>query len=141
MDCRNPDKMDETIQSLLGTEPMRPVPFGFGRRVKARVTLAAMLDWERQRWRYLSGAAVVGLVSVVVCVAVPAVFPRILELAVSRLIPGGAGYADYMLSLAWYGAYTIAASIALAAVASLAAAVAVRYFLQRIRSWSPMGRS
>ena len=147
MDCRNPDpdpdpgRMDETIQSLLRAEPMRSVPPGFGRKVKARVTLAAMLDWERQRWRYLSVAALLGLFVALVCIVVPAVFPRALELAISYLMPGGAGYADYVVSLAWYGGYAIAGLIGLLAVASLAAAAALGYLLQRRRSWSPMGRS
>ncbi|MCX5770879.1 MAG: hypothetical protein NTZ09_11490 [Candidatus Hydrogenedentes bacterium] len=148
MDCRNPDpdldpgRMDETIQSLLRAEPMRSVPSGFGRKVKARVTLAAMLDWERQRWRYLSVAALLGLFVALTCVAVPALFPRALELAISYLVPGGAGYADYVFSVAWYGGYAIAALIGLLAVASLgAAAAALAYLIQRRRSWSPMGRS
>ncbi|HUW60865.1 MAG TPA: hypothetical protein VMZ06_07635 [Candidatus Bathyarchaeia archaeon] len=143
MDCRNPKKTDEAIQSLLRAEPMRSVPPGFGRKVKVRVTLAAMLDWERQRWRYLSATALLGLFVALVCIVVPALFPRALELAISYLVPGGAGYADYVyaLSLAWYGGYTIAALIGLLAVASLAAAAALGYLLQRRRSWSPMGRS
>ena len=147
MDCRNPDpdldpgKMDETIQSLLQAEPMRSVPPGFGRKVKTRVTLAAMLDWERQRWRYLSVSALVGLSVSLMCIAVPAVFPRALEVVISYLVPGGAGYADYVVSLAWYGGYTIAALIGLLAAGSLAAAAALAYLVQRKRSWSPMGRS
>jgi hypothetical protein len=141
MNCLNPDRIDETIQSLLRAEPMQSVPPGFGRKVKARVTLAAMLDWERQRWRYLSGAAGLLMLVALACVAVPAVFPRALEVTISHLAPGGAGYADYMVSLAWYGGYTIAALIGILAVASLAAAAALGYFVQRIRSSSPMGRS
>ena len=143
MDCRKPENMDEAIQSMLRVEPMRSVPAGFGRKVKARVTLAAMLDWERQRWRYLSAAALIGLLAALVCMAVPALFPRALEQAISHLVPGGAGYADYVyaLSLAWYGGYTLALIIGLVAAASLAAAAALAYLVQRRRSLSPMGRS
>jgi hypothetical protein len=126
--------MDEAIQALLRAEPMQSVPSGFGRKVKARVTLAAMLDWERQSWRYLGGASLAVLAAAMGCVAVPALFPRALELAISRLVPGGAGYADYVVSLAWYGGYTLAVSIGLLAIASLAAAATVRYVLQRIRA-------
>lgn len=141
MDCRNPENMDDAIQSLLRAEPMRSVPPGFGRKVKARVTLAAMLDWERQRWRYLSVAAGLLLSAVLACIGVAALFPRALELALTHIVPGGAGYADYVyaLSLAWYGGYTLAVITGLAAVATAAAALG--YFLQRRRSWSPMGRS
>ncbi len=138
MDCHDPERLDETIQAMLTAGPVEALPSGFGRKVKVRVTLAAMLDWERQRWRYLSGAGLAGLIVLSVCLAALAAFPQLVEWVLSRLVPGGAGYADYVISQAWYGGYRLALIVSLAGLAAMAA---LAYFIQRVRSWSPMGRS
>lgn len=149
MNYRDSEKADEAIEALLRSEPMRSVPAGFGRRVKARVTLAALIDRERLLYRYLRAATVtIGLL--VFCgLLLVAVFPRALEMAIEYFVPGGAGYFDYLVSLTRYGGYSggdlLLLLAAVSAVLAVGLAAAWAYAPQRRsaarRSWSPMGRS
>jgi len=144
-DWTKPEEADAAIEAMLRAEPMRAEPPGFGRKVKLRVTLASMLDRERLRWRYIGGVAgAVGL-ALVLCVLGLALFPRVLELAVSYFMPGGTGYLDYLVSHVWYAGYSTAALLTLLAAALLGLVAGLMFLFQRKspgdRSWSPMGRS
>ena len=122
MDWNKPEKMDQAIEAMLRAEPMRSVPAGFGRKVKARLTVAALLDWERQRQRYLTAAALFLVFSFSGCMLLAVIFPRLLEFAVCYFVPGGAGHMDYILSQAKYGTYNTAAILALPVAIFMASA-------------------
>lgn len=144
-DWNKPEQVDAAIETMLRAEPMRAVPPGFGRKVKTRVALAAMLDWERQRWRYVGGVAGSIVLAVLGCILGAVLFPRMLELAVGYVMPGGTGYLDYLVSIAWYGGYSTAALVAVLVGVLLSSAFGLAFLIQRKspgnRSWSPMGRS
>lgn len=130
MDWNRPEQVDAAIESMLRAEPMRTVPAGFGRKVKNRVAMAAMLDTERQQWRYVRGAMSLGAAMLAGCFLAAASYPRMLEWAVGWFVPGGAGYFDYLVSLAWYGAFPAAAFVAVL-TATVASGVLLGYVLQR----------
>lgn len=107
------DDLDGFIESALRSEPFRPVPFGFQRRVEDRLRVAALCERERRRFRRcmtVAGMVMVGLVSA-------GIFFVFLAGAggLAASIPGFLGFYDGFVSLAafwWPGAVGLAVVVA-----------------------------
>ena len=123
MELNEMDEMDVLIEEALRSEPMRPVPAGFHARMENRLQVTALVQRERQgyRFRMMATAALLAVLGFVV-LGVPVI--AYMQGAVVQSVPGAMGYFDYLIVYAvqsWE-------MIAFAAGVSLLVAVAVVLF-------------
>lgn len=95
MDLNNMNDLDRFIEDALNSEPMRPVPQGFHRRVEERVRVAAMASRERRGFqsRMAASAILFAMVGFTVVVVPVLAFYQGWSF---RALPGAMGYLDYM---------------------------------------------
>lgn len=126
-----PEDLDAVIETVLGGEPLRPVPSDFHRRVTARLHVVALLEQEQRRFRHdmtMVGLTVGGILLCMGLFAVLADVPGLLE----HGVPGGMGYYDYVatsLRLAWsnFGASLAVVFTSVIAMGLLLTVVSVRW--------------
>jgi len=95
MEAHKDDATERLIDATLRAEPFRAVSQGFGRSVRRRLAIVALIEQERQRFRTFlaaGGIFLVGIFSVAIFVFTFADLPGILM----RTIPGVMGYYDYV---------------------------------------------
>jgi len=120
MDLNEMDKLDNVIEDALRSEPMRPVPSGFHRRMSNRLQVTALVQKERQGFRFrMAATSMVFLALGVAAIGVPAA--AFYQGWVVRSVPGAMGYFDYFVvfGLRYWGEIVVVAGAA-GAVALLA---------------------
>ena len=130
MDPSNMNDLDRLIEDALKSEPLRPVPAGFQRRVEERVRVVAFASRERKGFhtRLLASAVLFAMVGVTL-VLVPAL--AFFQGWTVRALPGALGYFDY-LSVFFAQSWGIIAAAGIA-VAGILAAAALIYMLVQTR--------
>lgn len=99
----NPDEFDALIEEALRSEPMRQVPPGMYRDIRARLRIAAMVQEERRRFKrslLLGSTGIAGLAAFSILMA------QILDASrvASGVMAGGLGMYDSMtatMGLEW----------------------------------------
>ncbi|HRK35809.1 MAG TPA: hypothetical protein PLJ47_14525 [Candidatus Hydrogenedentes bacterium] len=95
MDPNNMTELDRMIEEALKSEPLRPVPNGFHRRVEERVRVAAFASQERRGFHSrLWASAVLFAMLGFTLVLVPAL--AFFQGWTVRALPGAMGYLDYL---------------------------------------------
>ncbi|GMV91505.1 MAG: hypothetical protein AMXMBFR82_12830 [Candidatus Hydrogenedentota bacterium] len=131
MDLNEMDDMDRMIEEALRSEPMRNVPQGFHLRMSNRLHVTALVQNERQgfRFRMMATAAVFAILGAAI-VGVPAL--AFYQGWGVQAVPGAMGYFDYLVVFAFQ--YWGEIVIALSATTLLAGlATATGWALVRLR--------
>jgi hypothetical protein len=123
MDLNNMNDLDRFIEDALKSEPMRPVPAGFHKRVEERVRVAAMASRERRGFqsRIVASVVLFAMVGFTV-VVVPAL--AFFQGWTFRALPGAMGYLDYMMVFAAQSWMEILVAVSIGAGILAAAAIA-----------------
>ena len=95
MDLSEMDELDGLIDGALRSEPMRDVPAGFQKRMGNRLQVTALVQQERQGFRFRVAASALAFAALgVTAVGVPAV--AFFQGWMVRSVPGAMGYFDYL---------------------------------------------
>lgn len=127
MDLNEMDDMDRMIEDALRSEPLREVPRGFHQRMSNRLQVAALVQTERQgfRFRMMATAAVLLALGATV-IGVP--FLAFYQGWAVQTVPGAMGYFDSLVVFAmqYWGEIVVALGAA-AVLAVLATTSSVLY--------------
>ena len=129
MDGAEQRDLERSIDTTLGEEPLRAVPAGFGRTVRARVTILGLIKQERQRLGYAMAASGALYLPIVAAGVLLALFPESPRLVV-RNVPGAMGFYDYLMASPTVSPPRILATLLILPAVPLAASV-VAAFRQR----------
>lgn len=138
MNAPHPTNLETFINDALAGEPLRPVPPGLHRRIETRLHIAAMIAYERRRFRQhmAAGAALLSGTFGVVFLAGSMLD---LEEWLAWSIPGGMGYFDYVTVSAantwavWVGSSALWFGAMAAVLAFIAAPLLPRWAAARAR--------
>ena len=118
-----PEEIDAIIEDALKGEKMMSAPINFHRRVEERVRFAALKERERARFRFWM-LSIAASACGALFIAAAALAVTNLNVIVTNGVSGGKGLFDYYLTAvfgetveSYSGAYTMIASVLLAAVA------------------------
>ena len=122
MELNEMDAMDRMIEEALRSEPMRAVPAGFHARMENRLQVTALVQRERQgyRFRMMATAALLAVLGFVV-VGVPVI--AYLQGATVQSVPGAMGYFDYLVVSAVQSWEVIAIAVGASLLVAVAAAL------------------
>jgi len=110
------------VDAALKAEPLRPVPAGFGRAVRGRVTILGLIKQERQRLGYAMAASGALYLPIVAAALLVVLFPGLPGVLV-RNVPGAMGFYDYMTASAAVSLPRILAALLILPAIPLAASV------------------
>ena len=94
MEAPKENETEALIEKTLREEPLRAATNGFGRRVKSRLAIVALIQQEQQRFGHFMAAGGVffgGIIGAITLLFLFADLPGVLR----RGIPGLMGYYDY----------------------------------------------
>ena len=138
MDLNEMDELDNLIEDALRSEPMRQVPPEFHRRMSSRLQVTALVQSERQGFRFrMVATSLVFLALGITAIGVPAA--AFYQGWMVHSVPGAMGYFDYFVvfGLRYWSEIVVVLGMA-SAVALLAtvAALVVPHLRQRMQRQS-----
>jgi hypothetical protein len=132
------DELDGLIEEALRSEPMRQVPQGFHQRMSSRLQVTALVQTERQGFRFrMAATALVFLALGATVIGVPAT--AYFQGWRAQSVPGAMGYFDYFVvfGLRYWSEIIVALGVASAVVLVVAAAsLVIPQLLQRVQRQS-----